>query len=156
MESPTLLRETYLCDHGEPDEVGRDADDEDEEFFTRTQVPRPLVDARRDEALHRAELQVSIEKTDHIYFNGCSKKEYAGKHPLCFTGGSRFVRNGQSEFPFDSKSPFSHLYIIKTNPPVQYKIQRNFTWWRHISFSDKAGPTCVRTLVKTLMNYIGN
>ena len=53
-----IIRVTYLCDHGQPYQVGRYTHEGDEEFLPGTQEARPLVDAGRDEPLHRAKLSI--------------------------------------------------------------------------------------------------
>ena len=54
---------TNLCDHGQPDQVGRYTHEGDEEFLPGTQEARPLVDAGRDEALHRTKL---YKRRNHV------------------------------------------------------------------------------------------
>ena len=48
----------YLCDVGQTNEIGHEADSGDEQLPPAPELPRELVHQGGDEALHGAELQV--------------------------------------------------------------------------------------------------
>lgn len=54
-----------LYDEHQADEIRDCTDSENEHFFARSQMTRPLVDDGGEEALHRTELTVQTEHDDH-------------------------------------------------------------------------------------------
>ena len=71
---------TDLCDHGQPDQVGRYTHEGDEEFLPGTQEARPLVDAGRDEPLHRTKLNKRRNNVNSLRLKNSNSRSKGHKY----------------------------------------------------------------------------